>query len=655
MSVTSEQRANALRLLSVDTVEKAKSGHPGAPMGMAEMAEVLFHEVLKFNPQDPAWGNRDRFVLSNGHASALLYSLLHLTGYDLSIDDLKQFRQLGSKTPGHPEVTDTPGVETTTGPLGQGLANAVGMAMAEKQLAHTFNRDKFNIIDHYTYVFVGDGCLMEGVSHEASALAATWQLDKLICLYDSNDITIDGKASDWCVDDTAARFRAYGWQVIDDIDGHDSNAIAQAIIAAKTNKTQPSLLICNTQIGKGAPNKAGTSGVHGAPLGVEEVAATREELDWQHDPFIIPDTIKQSWDKTDRGAQLQAAWQALLAKYTTAYPDLAAQLQRRLSGALPDNFISHMQDYVAQIKAAPQATRASSHQVIAHIAKALPELIGGSADLTCSNLTDWDDCQAITSSNSYGNYLYYGVREFGMTAINNGIAAHGGFIAFSATFLVFMEYARNAVRMAAIMKLPTIFVYTHDSIGLGEDGPTHQPIEQIANLRLTPNLHTWRPANQVETAVAWTQAVLYQDGPTALILSRQQVQNSDQVTEISLVERGGYIIKACVNPQAVLIATGSEVDLVLAAAAQCNNVQVVSMPCVEVFLQQDEDYQESVLPARITKRIAIEAAHSDYWYKFVGLEGKIIGINNFGASAPANKLFDKFEITIQKIITAVLE
>ena len=652
--ITSQQRADALRVLSMDMVQKAQSGHPGAPMGMADMAEALWHDLLRFNPSNPEWINRDRFILSNGHASALLYSLLHLTGYNVSLADLEQFRQLDSITPGHPEMHDTPGVETTTGPLGQGLANAVGMALAEKQLAQQFNRDHFKILDHYTYVFLGDGCLMEGISHEVCSLAGTWKLGKLICLYDANDISIDGKASLWFTDDTKMRFNSYGWQVIE-IDGHDNKAIKNAVLWSQQETIKPSLIICRTIIGKGAITKEGNASVHGAPLGKDEIEKIKTRLNFHSEDFHVADDIRESWNLIDKGKQLQQEWDNLFASYTASYPELSQELQRRLSGTLPDNFIQHMQYYMNNLQDSAVATRKISHDIIKHMVQALPEFIGGSADLSCSNLTYWPDSKPIDANNEYGNYIYYGVREFGMTAINNGIASYGGFIPFSATFLVFMEYARNAVRMAAIMKLRSIFIYTHDSIGVGEDGPTHQPLEQLTNLRNTPHLHTWRPANSMETVVAWTNAVSKKIGPSAIVLSRQTVTNNYQGIEADDINKGAYVIHKCDQPEVIILATGSEVDIAIEAAFAYSNVQVVSMPCVEVFMMQDLDYREKILPKGISKRIAVEAAHSDYWFKFVGLQGIVIGMDDFGKSAPADKLYNHFNVTQNKIKFAIDE
>ena len=642
--------ANAIRALSMDAVQKANSGHPGAPMGMADIAEVLWRDYLHFNPEDPDWLNRDRFVLSNGHGSMLLYSLLHLTGYDLSIADLKNFRQLHAKTPGHPEYGFAPGVETTTGPLGQGLANAVGMAIAEKALAGQFNREGHEIVDHFTYVFLGDGCLMEGISHEVSSLAGTLGLGKLIAFYDDNGISIDGKVKGWFTDDTLKRFEAYGWQVIGEVNGHNPNSISQAIEAAQTDANRPSLICCKTIIGFGAPGKQGRESCHGSPLGVDEIAAARKTLGWDHEPFVIPEEIYTAWNACERGASLQKSWQESFSRYASAYPDLASELLRRNAGELPENFTSTVNEFIRATQAKPEkiASRKASQNALNALAPSLPELIGGSADLAGSNLTLWEGCKDFKGATSGGNYIYYGVREFGMAAINNGIALHGGFIPYGATFLVFMEYARNAVRMAALMKQRSIFVFTHDSIGLGEDGPTHQPVEQLANLRSTPNMSTWRPCDAVETAVAWKAALLRKDGPTALVLSRQGLApNERSEAQLANIDKGGYVLKDCKGqPELILIATGSEVGVaVLAADALTlagHQVRVVSMPSTDAYDAQDPAYQQSVLPGDVTKRVAIEAAHADYWYKYVGLGGRIIGMHSFGESAPAEQLFSEF-------------
>ena len=655
--------ANAVRALSMDAVQKAKSGHPGAPMGMADIAEVLWNDFLNHNPVDPSWPNRDRFILSNGHGSMLIYSLLHLSGYDLSIDDLQQFRQLHSKTPGHPEYGYTPGVETTTGPLGQGIANAVGMALAEKVLAAQFNRPGFDVVDHYTYTFLGDGCLMEGISHEVCSLAGTLGLGKLIAVYDDNGISIDGEVEGWFTDDTAARFKAYGWQVIESVDGHDAEQIKAAFEAGRAETAKPTLICAKTLIGKGSPNKQGTESCHGAPLGDDEIAATREALGWPHAPFVIPEDVYAGWDAKQSGASKQAAWLDLVEGYKSSFPELASELERRLSGDLPADFEAAAQAYVerCQAEGATIASRKASQNAIEAFAAAVPELLGGSADLAGSNLTLWSGSKGVDAQDASGNYIYYGVREFGMSAIMNGIALHGGFIPYGATFLIFMEYARNAVRMAALMKQQSIFVYTHDSIGLGEDGPTHQPVEQLASLRGTPNMVTWRPCDAVESAVAWQQAILRQDGPSALVFSRQNLPHQDRdAATLASIRRGGYILRDCEGtPELIFIATGSEVALAQAAAAefadQGRAVRVVSMPSPEQFEAQDAEYRESVLPSDVFARVAVEALHQDYWYKYVGLDGRIIGMNSFGESAPANALFEHFDITVAAVLAAAEE
>jgi transketolase len=655
--------ANAVRALSMDAVQKAKSGHPGAPMGMADIAEVLWNDFLNHNPVDPSWPNRDRFILSNGHGSMLIYSLLHLSGYDLSVDDLQQFRQLHSKTPGHPEYGYTPGVETTTGPLGQGIANAVGMALAEKVLAAQFNRPGYEVVDHYTYTFLGDGCLMEGISHEVCSLAGTLGLGKLIAVYDDNGISIDGEVEGWFTDDTAARFKAYGWQVVEGVDGHDPEQIKAAFETARTETQKPTLICAKTLIGKGSPNKQGTESCHGAPLGDDEIAATRDALGWQHAPFIIPEEVYGGWDAKQAGASKQAAWLDLVEGYKSEFPELASELERRLSGDLPADFEALSQAYVekCQAEGATIATRKASQNAIEAFAAGVPELLGGSADLAGSNLTLWSGSKGVDSEDASGNYIYYGVREFGMSAIMNGIALHGGFIPYGATFLIFMEYARNAVRMAALMKQQSIFVYTHDSIGLGEDGPTHQPVEQLASLRGTPNMVTWRPCDAVESAVAWQQAIMRQDGPSALVFSRQNLPHQDRdASTLASVQRGGYILRDCEGtPELIFIATGSEVALAQAAAAefadQGRAVRVVSMPSPEQFEAQDAEYRESVLPSDVFARVAVEALHQDYWYKYVGLDGRIIGMNSFGESAPANALFEHFDITVAAVLAAAEE
>ncbi|MCW8886080.1 MAG: transketolase [Motiliproteus sp.] len=655
--------ANAIRALSMDAVQRAKSGHPGAPMGMADIAEVLWNDYLQHNPSNPQWFNRDRFVLSNGHGSMLHYSLLHLSGYELSVDDLKSFRQLHSKTAGHPEYGYAPGIETTTGPLGQGIANAVGMAVAEKVLAGQFNREGHEIVDHYTYTFLGDGCLMEGISHEVCSLAGTLGLGKLIAFYDDNGISIDGEVEGWFTDDTVKRFESYGWQVIPAVDGHDAEAIAAAVEAARDNNDQPTLICCKTVIGFGSPNKQGKEDCHGAPLGDEEIALTREALGWQHGPFEVPADIYEDWDAKDAGCIVENNWNEDFAAYNDAYPDLAAEFLRRISGDLPQDFAAKSDAYIEDLqeKGETIASRKASQNALNAYGPMLPELLGGSADLAGSNLTLWSDCKGVSKEESDGNYIYYGVREFGMSAIMNGIALHGGFIPYGATFLVFMEYARNAVRMAALMKQRSIFVYTHDSIGLGEDGPTHQPIEQIANLRNTPNLDLWRPCDAVESAVAWKVALEKLDGPSALIFSRQGLPHQARCAErLSNIQRGGYVLRDTQGaPDAILIATGSEVGLAMDAAEQLTEqgkqIRVVSMPCVEAFEAQSNDYRESVLPSNITARVAVEAAHADFWYKYVGLNGAIVGMTRFGESAPAGELFKLFGFTTENVVAKVNE
>ncbi|ABC28393.1 transketolase [Hahella chejuensis KCTC 2396] len=653
-----KELANAIRALSMDAVQKAKSGHPGAPMGMADIAEVLWRDYLNHNPTDPSWINRDRFVLSNGHGSMLLYSLLHLSGYDLGIEDLKNFRQLHSRTPGHPEYGYAPGVETTTGPLGQGLANAVGMALAEKALAGQFNRDGHDVIDHYTYTFLGDGCLMEGISHEVCSLAGTLGLGKLICFYDDNGISIDGEVEGWFTDDTPKRFEAYGWQVIPGVDGHNADAIKQAIEQARGNTSQPTLICCKTIIGYGAPNKQGKEECHGAPLGDDEIAGARQALGWTHEPFVVPEDIYAAWSAKEKGAALQQAWSEKFAAYQQAHPELAGELLRRSAGKLPEDFAAKADAYIAECQAKGEtiASRKASQNSINAYAPLLPELLGGSADLAGSNLTIWKGSKGVSKEDADGNYIYYGVREFGMSAIMNGVALHGGFIPYGATFLVFMEYARNAVRMAALMKQRSILVYTHDSIGLGEDGPTHQPIEQLANLRTTPNMSTWRPCDAVESAVAWKSAITREDGPSALIFSRQNLPHQPRDAEqVANIEKGGYILKDCAGqPDLILIATGSEVGLAVASAealtAQGHKVRVVSMPSTDVFDKQDFHYRQQVLPLEVSARIAIEAAHQDFWYKYVGLDGRIVGMSTFGESAPANLLFEEFGFTVDNVV-----
>ena len=654
--------ANAIRALSMDAVQQANSGHPGAPMGMADIAEVLWNDYLSHNPADPSWINRDRFVLSNGHGSMLLYSLLHLSGYDLPIEEIKNFRQLHSKTPGHPEYGYAPGVETTTGPLGQGISNAVGMALAEKVLAGQFNRPGHDIVDHNTYTFLGDGCLMEGISHEVCSLAGTLKLGKLVAFYDDNGISIDGEVEGWFSDDTPARFESYGWQVIPNVDGHDSDAIKAAIEEARAETGKPTLICCKTIIGFGSPNKQGKEDCHGAALGVDEVALTRQQLGWEHGPFDIPADHYAGWNGVEKGTAAQAAWNKQLEAYRTAHPELAAEFERRAKGDLPADFSAQADGYIqeCQNKMEKVASRKASQNCLNAYGPMLPELLGGSADLAGSNLTIWSGSKDITGDNADGNYIYYGVREFGMSAMMNGIALHGGFINYGATFLMFMEYARNAVRMAALMKQQSIFVYTHDSIGLGEDGPTHQPVEQLSALRATPNLHTWRTCDTVESAVSWKSAIERRDCPAALVFSRQGLtpmpRTSDQVAAIS---RGGYILKDCDAPQAILIATGSEVDLAMQASEQLADkgilVRVVSMPCAEIFSAQDTEYRDSVLPPSVRARVAVEALHADYWHKFVGLDGRVVGMTSFGESAPGDVLLKEFGFTVDNVVSNVLE
>ncbi|MGE8335995.1 transketolase [Pseudomonas laurylsulfatiphila] len=651
------ERANAIRALSMDAVQKANSGHPGAPMGMADIAEVLWRDYLKHNPSNPSFADRDRFVLSNGHGSMLIYSLLHLTGYDLSIDDLKQFRQLHSRTPGHPELGYTPGVETTTGPLGQGLANAVGFALAEKVMAAQFNRPGHNIVDHHTYVFLGDGCMMEGISHEVASLAGTLGLGKLIAFYDDNGISIDGEVEGWFTDDTPKRFESYNWQVIRNVDGHDPEEIKTAIDTARKS-AQPTLICCKTTIGFGSPNKQGKEDCHGAPLGDAEIALTRAALKWNHGPFEIPADIYAEWDAKEAGKAVEAEWDQRFAAYSAAFPTEANELIRRLSGDLPADFSEKAEAYIAEVAAKGEtiASRKASQNALNAFGPLLPEFLGGSADLAGSNLTLWKGCKGVTAEDASGNYMYYGVREFGMTAIMNGVALHGGLVPYGATFLMFMEYARNAVRMSALMKQRVIHVYTHDSIGLGEDGPTHQPIEQLASLRCTPNLDTWRPADAVESAVSWKYALERKDGPSALIFSRQNLQHQTRdAGQIADISRGGYVLKDCAGePELILIATGSEVGLAVQAfdklTEQGRKVRVVSMPCTSVFDAQDAGYKQSVLPLQVSARIAIEAAHADYWYKYVGLEGRVIGMTTYGESAPASALFEEFGFTLENIL-----
>ena len=652
--------ANAIRVLSMDAVQQANSGHPGAPMGMADIAEVLWNDFLSHNPANPHWVNRDRFVLSNGHGSMLLYSLLHLSGYDLSIEELRNFRQLHSKTPGHPEYGYAPGVETTTGPLGQGVTNAVGMALAEKVLAAQFNKPNFPVVDHYTYTFMGDGCLMEGISHEACSYAGTLGLGKLIAFWDDNGISIDGDVEGWFTDDTPARFEAYGWHVVRSVDGHDAADIKQAIEQAKKETNKPTLICCKTVIGSGAPNKEGTHHVHGAPLGAEEIAETRKALGWSAPAFEIPRDIKNGWDSSEKGEQAESAWETLFESYVEQYPELADELLRRLAGELADDWDEKSTAFIANTQKAAQtiASRKASLNTLNGFGPLLPEFLGGSADLTGSNLTEWTGCTDVDGTNANGNYLHYGVREFGMSAIQNGIALHGGFIPYGATFLTFSDYARNAVRMAALMKLKNIFVYTHDSIGLGEDGPTHQSVEHVSSLRLIPNLNVWRPCDAVESAVAWKCAVESENTPSALIFTRQNVQHQERSDEqLAAISKGAYILKDCDGePQVILMGTGSEVELATTAAESLTadgiKVRVVSMPCVDLFDQQDAAYKESVLPAAVSARVAIEAGSTGLWYKYVGLQGAVIGLDRFGESAPAKELFEFFGITADKMVAA---
>ncbi len=656
--------ANAIRILSADAVQKANSGHPGAPMGMADIAEVLWNDHMKHNPANPKWPDRDRFVLSNGHGSMLIYSLLHLTGYDLPMTEIQKFRQLHSKTPGHPEYGYTPGVETTTGPLGQGITNAVGMAIAEKVLAGTFNRDGHHIVDHYTYVFLGDGCLMEGISHEACSLAGTLGLGKLIAFYDDNGISIDGHVEGWFTDNTPKRFEAYGWHVVRDVDGHNPDAIAKAIREAKSINDKPTMICCKTTIGFGAPNLCGSHDCHGAPLGADELKATRENLGWTHEPFVIPQDIYAGWSAKDKGAKAEGEWNKKFDTYKKAFPELAAEFERRVvKGELPKDWAAKAAEFVSSVdaKAETIASRKASQNAINGYAPLLPELLGGSADLAGSNLTLWKGSKGVSNTVSDGNYIYYGVREFGMSAIMNGITLHGGFIPYGATFLMFSEYARNALRMAALMKVQTLFVFTHDSIGLGEDGPTHQPVEQTATLRMIPNMSVWRPCDAVESAVAWKYAVERRNGPTTLIFSRQNLPHQKRdATQMANIAKGGYVLSEAEGgkPQAVIIATGSEVGLAVEAqkllAAKGKAVRVVSMPSTDAFDAQDAAYRESVLPKGV-KRVAVEAGVTDGWYKYVGLDGKVVGLNRFGESAPAGALFKEFGFTPENVAKAVEE
>jgi transketolase len=651
--VTSRERANAIRALAMDAVQAANSGHPGAPMGLADIADALWREVLRHNPADPRWPDRDRLVLSNGHGSMLLYAALHLTGYDVSMDDIRQFRQLHARTAGHPEYGECPGVETTTGPLGQGFANAVGMALAEERLGRTFNRPGHTVVDHRTWVIAGDGCMMEGISHEAASLAGTLKLGKLVCIYDDNGISIDGRVEPWFSEDVPGRFEAYGWRVIRNVDGHDPDAVRAALADAVSQSAKPTLICCRTVIGYGSPGKQGSHDAHGAALGVAEVAATRAALGWEHAPFEVPEAIYGEWDTRARGAALQRDWDCRFAAYRAAYPELASEFERRMRGELPANWAEPIRAFAAEQQANPQPldTRRSSQHSIAAIAAGVPELFGGSADLTGSNYTRWKDAPD-------DQYLSFGVREFGMTAITNGMLLHGGWRPFSGTFLVFMEYARNAVRLAALMKIPNIFVYTHDSVAVGEDGPTHQPIEQLTNLRTTPGLRTWRPCDTVESAVAWELAIA-SEGPSALVFTRQKTaaQNRDAAA-FADIRRGGYVLVRESGPlDAVIIATGSEVELATAAAerlgAEGIGVRVVSMPCVELFVAQDAAYREAVLPAAVRARVAVEAAHPDYWYRFVGLDGAVVGIDRFGVCGPGAAVMQALGMTADRVVAAV--
>ncbi|HHV2341662.1 TPA: transketolase [Escherichia coli] len=661
--MNSQLLANAIRMLSVDAIQKANSGHPGAPMGMADIAEVVWRRHLRHNPKNPQWFNRDRYIQSNGHGSMLIYALLHLTGYDLSMDDIRDFRQLHSRTPGHPEYGYTPGVETTTGPLGQGVANAVGMAIAEKALAAEFNKPGFNIVDHHTWLFLGDGCLMEGISHEACGLAGTLKLGNLIAIWDDNGISIDGHVEGWFAEDTAARFRAYGWHVIEGVDGHDPEEVDAAVREAKSVTDKPSLLCCKTIIGFGSPNKANSHDCHGSALGADEVALVRERLQWPYAPFEIPGEIYAAWDATEKGAQVQQEWDALFADYAKQWPELAAEFTRRMKGDLPAGWAENMQKYVHDLQSHPAAlaTRQVSQKCLNHFADMLPELMGGSADLSPSNLTRHQKSVDFTGENPAGNYISYGVREFGMSAIMNGLALHGGFIPYGGTFLMFMEYARNALRMAALMKIRSVFVYTHDTIGLGEDGPTHQPVEQLASLRLTPNMETWRGCNQVEVAVAWQQAIERKDGPTSLVLTRQPLaQQPRTAAQLAEIARGGYVLSDCDGqPEMILISAGSEIELVVSAAKalteEGRKVRVVSMPCTERFDNQDAAYKESVLPKAVRKRLAVEASIAGFWERYVGLDGKVIGMTSFGESAPANVLFKHFGFTPENVLAQARE
>ena len=652
-----KKMANAIRALSMDAVQKANSGHPGMPMGMADIAEVLWNDFMRHNPKNPEWADRDRFVLSNGHGSMLLYSLLHLTGYPLSMEQIKNFRQFNQITAGHPEREPDIGIETTTGPLGQGITNAIGMAMAEKILAAAFNKPDYEIVNHRTWVFTGDGCLMEGISHEACSLAGTWNLGKLICIYDDNGISIDGEIDGWFTDDTAARFKSYGWQVIDKVDGHDADAISSAIDEAIKNTNNPTLICCKTQIGFGSPNKAGTASSHGAPLGEDEIEKTKEKLGWKYEAFEIPQDIREMWDGSKKGEKLEKSWEDLFADYSKHYPDLAKEFNRRVNRNLPENWEEISKNAINEInhQAIDLATRQSSHLSLNKLGDSLPEMIGGSADLTGSNLTKHDASVVIDETNSDGNYIYYGVREFGMAAIGNGMVLHGGIIPYSGTFLTFSDYSRNALRMAALMEIQNIFVFTHDSIGLGEDGPTHQPIEHVSSLRIVPNMNVWRPCDAVETITSWCHAIENQSGPTSLILTRQKLNHQLRSEEqVQAIKKGGYILKDSKNtPEIILIATGSEVSVAMESAKMLDSdgidVRVVSMPCNNIFNQQPDSYRSAVLPKSVKSRLAIEAGITNFWWQYVGSEGDVIGIDEFGLSAPANELFEYFGFTVKNI------
>lgn len=661
---TRRDRADAIRFLSIDAVQKANSGHPGMPMGMADIAEVLWCDFMQHNPKNPQWVNRDRFILSNGHGAMLHYSLLHLTGYDVTMDDVRKFRQLHSKTPGHPEFGETPGIETTTGPLGQGLGNAVGMAMAEKHMAATFNRPDFNLVDHYTYCFVGDGCLMEGISHEVCSLAGTFGLGKLIVFYDDNGISIDGDVQSWFSDNTPMRFEAYGWHVIRNVDGHDGEALHKAIAEAQAVTDKPTIICCKTTIGWGSPNMAGTANTHGSALGDKEIAATRSHLNWPHEPFVISETVYAAWDAKSAGAERESTWNAMFQQYQERFPELASEFLRRMENKLPENWQEQAASLLTDLNEKKQtvATRKASQLCLDTYANVLPEMMGGSADLTESNCTNWQGMKVFNQEFPEGRYIHYGVREFGMSAIMNGMALYSGILPFGGTFLTFSDYARNAIRLAALMRQKVVFVYTHDSIGLGEDGPTHQPVEHLPSLRLMPNLSNWRPCDTVETAVAW-RAAIEKQGPTCLMLSRQALPFQERSeAQLASVQRGGYILKDYAegkHPDAILIATGSEVALAMEAAKQLQAqeiyVRVVSMPSTDTFLAQDEDYRNQVLPAEVVARVAVEAAAADYWYKFVGLQGKVVGMDRFGASAPAKDVFQDCGITVERVVTMTKE